>query len=198
MDVPHDPVSQDLVAHCRLMTTHIALLRAVNLPRHGKVAMTDLRSLPESLGFTDGQTLLQSGNLVFRGGTLTGTALERRLEIEAIRRFDLETTFFVRTAAEWRALIERNPFPSEAKSDPGHLVVMFLAKAVKADQVSALQDAITGREIARGTGRELYIIYPDGIGRSRVTNLLIERKLDTRCTGRNWNTVLKLNAAANR
>jgi uncharacterized protein (DUF1697 family) len=41
-----------------------------------------------------------------------------------------------------------------------------------------------------------YIVYPDGIGRSRLTNQLIEKMLGTRGTGRNWNTVLKLDALA--
>ena len=47
----------------------------------------------------------------------------------------------------------------------------------------------------RANGRELYIVYPDGIGRSKLTNQLIERMLGTRGTARNWNTVLKLAAA---
>jgi uncharacterized protein (DUF1697 family) len=53
---------------------------------------------------------------------------------------------------------------------------------------------VKGREVIRHKGRELYIVYPDGIGRSKLTNTLIERRLDTRGTGRNWNTVTKLAA----
>ena len=45
-------------------------------------------------------------------------------------------------------------------------------------------------------GRELYISYPEGIGTSKFTHTLIEKTLATRCTGRNWNTVLKLGAIA--
>jgi uncharacterized protein (DUF1697 family) len=174
----------------------IALLRAVNLPNHGKVSMADLRALMEAVGFEDARTLLQSGNLVFRGSAHTGAALERQLETETARRFDLETDYFVRSAAEWRGIVDRNPFPAEARNDPSHLVVMFLKAAVKAEPVAALQAAISGREIVRGAGREIYVIYPDGIGASRLTNVVIERKLGTRSTGRNWNTVLKLAALA--
>ena len=60
----------------------------------------------------------------------------------------------------------------------------------------ALQAAITGPEVVRADGAHAYIIYPDGVGRSRLTHALIERKLGTRGTGRNWNTVLKLAALA--
>jgi uncharacterized protein (DUF1697 family) len=43
-------------------------------------------------------------------------------------------------------------------------------------------------------GRQGYFVYPDGVGNSRLTITLIEKKLGTRGTGRNWNTVLKLAA----
>jgi uncharacterized protein (DUF1697 family) len=62
--------------------------------------------------------------------------------------------------------------------------------------VTALQKAIVGREIVRAQGRSAYIVYPDGIGRSKLTAAMIEKKLGTRGTGRNWNTVLKLAALA--
>jgi uncharacterized protein (DUF1697 family) len=78
-------------------------------------------------------------------------------------------------------------------------VVIFLKEAIKPAAVAALQAAIAGREIARGEGknvREVYITYPDGIGNSKVTNTLIEKKLGARGTGRNWNTVRKLQALA--
>ena len=45
------------------MTTHIALLRAVNVGGHGAVAMAALRALATELGLEDVRTLL-SGNLV--------------------------------------------------------------------------------------------------------------------------------------
>jgi len=72
-----------------------------------------------------------------------------------------------------------------------------LRRAPDAKAVKALQAAIQGREVVRASGTHLYIVYPDGVGRSRLTNALIEKKLDTRGTARNWNTVLKLNALAN-
>ncbi len=178
------------------MTTYIAVLRGINVGGHKPVAMSDLRGLLEELGFSDVRTLLQTGNLVFPGGARTGGALERLLETEAAKRLDLKTTFLVRTAKEWQAVIAKNPFREEAKSDPGHLVVAFLKDAPQASAVRSLQAAIRGPEIIRAQGKQLYIVYPAGIGRSKFTNKLIEDTLDTRATGRNWNTVLKLAALA--
>ncbi len=175
---------------------HIALLRAVNLAGHNKVGMADLRQLLVGLGFDDAQTLLQSGNLVFSGGSKTVASLEQTLEKAAARQLGLETDFFVRTAKEWQAIVDANPFPREAQDDPSHLVAVILKADVSAAGVTALQKAIVGREVVRAKGRCAYIVYPDGIGRSKLTSALIEKKLGTRGTARNWNTVLKLAALA--
>src|SRR5262245_46265724 len=162
------------------MTIHIALLRAVNLAGHNPVTMADLRELLVHLGHTEGRSLLQSGNLVFVSHARTTGLLERGLERAAKTRLGLETPFFVRTADEWRALVAANPFPQEARRDPGHLIMMLLKDAPQPSAVTALQHAVSGREVVRVIGREVYIVYPDGVGRSRLTNALIERKLGTR------------------
>jgi uncharacterized protein (DUF1697 family) len=174
------------------MTIHVALLRAINLGQHNRVGMHELRELLAGLGFTEVRSLLHSGNLVFASGAATGAGLEASLEEASKKRLGLETDFLVRTAREWKTMVTDNPFPNEAKSDPAHLVVMFLKEAPDRKSVAALQEAIAGRETVRVKGRHAYILYPDGIGRSRLTTALIERKLGTRGTGRNWNTVLKL------
>ncbi|PYV08398.1 MAG: hypothetical protein DMG07_25950, partial [Acidobacteria bacterium] len=161
---------------------------------HKQVAMSDLRDLLSQLGFMDARSLLQSGNLVFRSNARTGVNLERLLEAEAEKRLGLRTDFLVRSAEEWKAVVARNPFPDEAERDPAHLLVMFLKDAPDVKNVEALQAAITGPELVRAQGRQAYIVYPSGIGRSRLTSTLIEKKLATRGTGRNWNTVLKLGA----
>ena len=104
------------------ITPQIALLRGINVGGHKKVAMAKLRGLLADLGFTDVQSLLQTGNLVFRGGSSTGAGLERLLEIEAEKRLELRTSFVVRTGEELEAVIARNPFGEAAESDPSHLV----------------------------------------------------------------------------
>ncbi len=174
------------------MKFHLALLRAVNVAGHQRVAMADLRGLLTRLGFADARSLLASGNLVFRSKAQPTAQLERLLEAEAAKRLDLATDFFVRTAEEWHAIVAANPFPKEAKRDPSHLLVMTLKAAPKPAAIKSLEAAITGPETLHVTGREAYLVYPAGIGHSRLTTALIEKKLGTRGTGRNWNTVLKL------
>jgi len=178
------------------MPIQIALLRAINVGGRAPVAMADLRDLLTRLGLVEPRSLLQSGNLVFRGGPGTGAELERLLETEAEKQLGLRTDFFVRTGTEWKAVVASNPFRREAERDPSHLLVMFLKDLPDAGSVKAVQAAITGPEVVRAKGRQLYIVYPEGIGRSRLTGTLIEKKLGGRGTARNWNTVLKLAALA--
>ncbi len=176
------------------MATYVGLLRAVNLGSHNKLAMSDLRELLTKLGMKDAQTLLQSGNLVFGSDGRTTAELERVLEAEVAKRLGVKTDVFVRIAKEWKALIESNPFPKEAKVDPAHLVALVTKEAPAAAAVRELQKAIKGREVVKVVGRCAYIVYPDGIGHSRLTGAVIDKQLGTSGTGRNWNTVLKLGA----
>ena len=162
------------------MAVQIALLRAINLGAHNKVGMSDLRAFFEDLGFENPRTLLQTGNVVFRSD-LKGNKIESLLEKEAAKRLGLKTDFIVRTAAEWDRIIARNPFPKEAKSDPGHLVLM----SCKTAPGKNLKVTGAKREVVKALGKDVYIVYPDGIGRSRL-------KIHAVGTGRNWNTVLKL------
>ena len=178
------------------MTIYVALLRGINVGGHKLVAMADLRDLLTQLGFADARSLLQSGNLVFRSDARTGSGLERLLETETENRLGLRTDWFVRTAQEWQAVVAHNPFRREAERDPARLLVIFLKEAPDVKSVKGLQAAITGPEIVRAAGKHAYLVYPNGVGRSRLTNALIERKLGTSATGRNWNTVLKLGALA--
>ena len=174
------------------MTTFVGLLRAVNLGGHQQIAMSVLREFATDLGFLDVRTILQSGNIVFGAERGSVKDLEDLMESKARGKLRLATDFFVRSANDWKVLVAKNPFPDEAERAPGRLIVMFLKDAPRADALTALRGSIRGREVVEIVGKQAYIIYPDGVGRSRLTNAAIEAKLGTRATGRNWNTVLKI------
>ncbi|MBV9541411.1 MAG: DUF1697 domain-containing protein [Alphaproteobacteria bacterium] len=174
---------------------HIALLRAVNVGGQ-KVTSAELKALFAAIGFKDAVTLLNSGNVVFTSTKRTGAALETYLAAEAKKRLGLDTDFMVRSAKEWRAIVDANPFPKEARTDPARLVVVMLTGAADKKAVAALEAANPGREVIRGHGTHLYIHYPDGQGESKLTVQLMLKHLGHRATARNWNTVLKLLALA--
>lgn len=177
------------------MAPFIALFRAVNVGGTGLVSMAGLRDLASAIGLEDARTLLQSGNLLFRARGAKPGALEARLEAEAVARLGLKTVVFVRSAQEWQRVIERNPFGKEADADPGRLLVLALKHEPGPEAVRALRASIKGRELVECVGRQLYAVYPDGAGKSKLTTAVIERALATPVTARNWNTARKIAAA---
>ena len=164
---------------------YVVLLRGINVGGNKKVSMADLRALAERLGFEEPKTILNSGNLVVRGRKLAAAAIEK------LFRPKLDCEVFVRTIDEWETIVANNPFKKE-ESDPARLHVMCLRDAPDAKAVAAARAAIVGRERIEVRGREAYLVYPDGMGQSKFTNAVIEKKLGTQGTARNWNTVLKL------
>ena len=174
------------------MTSFVALLRGINVGGYKAVSMTALRELGESLGFAEVATLLQSGNLIFKAKDSNAGKIEADLAKAAEKKFGHRIDFFVRDGKEWKAIMARNPFGAEAADDPSHLVVMCLRDKPGAKALDLLKAAIKGREYFHAEGRGLYLVYPDGVGRSKLTGALIEAKLGTSGTGRNWNTVRKI------
>jgi uncharacterized protein (DUF1697 family) len=163
----------------------VALLRGINLGPHKRIAMAELRSIVESLGHTDVETYLQSGNVVFEPkpkakdlATALGAA------IAATTGHDVPVV--IRTAAELHDIVAANPYPVD---DPTRVVVAFLGAAVDlgdlalGDLSTYLPDELT---IA---GRELYVSVPNGQGRSKLMEQLTKRRLPTVLTVRNWRTV---------
>ncbi len=175
------------------MARLVALLRAVNLGPHRKVSSAQLVALATGLGFGNARTLINSGNLLF-DASQKPDAVEKRLEAASVKELGLVTEYFVRSAEDLDAVVAGNPFPREAKSDPSHLVVVFLERAATEARVKALRAAAAGRERVEAVGRDVVAYYPDGIGESKLTTRVIEKHVGCACTGRNWNTVGKLGA----
>lgn len=173
------------------MPAYIALLRAVNVGGQGAVAMPRLQAALTKAGYQEVRTVLNTGNVVLRTDR-AGTDLPSEIALALERGLKLRTEVLVRSAPEWTGVVERNPFPQMAREDPSHLLIVFLQRKAAAGGEASLRAAITGRETVKVVGREAYLTYPDGLGRSRVTLPLIEKHLGARGTGRNWNTVQKL------
>lgn len=178
------------------METYIVLLRGINVGGKNMVKMAELKAMLTELGFEEPQTLLQSGNVVFRTKKTSRDALEKRLREESEKRLGCTAEYFVRTREEWAELIEKNPFPEMAKKDPSHLLAVLLKSAPSANEVSEMQKLIKGPEEIRAGSEHFYITYPEGIGTSTVVKTPGWNKMVGIGTGRNWNTVLKLGEMA--
>jgi uncharacterized protein (DUF1697 family) len=173
-------------------TAVVCLLRAVNLGGHNAVKMDTLRGLCEPLGLENPRTLLQSGNLVFETSVKDMARLAKRIEQTMEQTFGFHSDVILRTAAEMRQVVEASPFAGRTGLHPAKLAVTFLA----ADPGDAAREAVrrlpVDPEELYIIGRELYVYYPNGLGRTKLQLKQIEKALKTAGTTRNWNTVTKL------
>jgi len=172
----------------------VSLLRAANVGGTGLIKMDALRAVYESLGLGDVRTLLQSGNVLFRSRLTDRRALVKRIVQEIERRLDVQVEVILRTLEELASIVDRGPELSP-RADKSKLLVMFLSAVPSAAAQEALKKWHKSKELKELLeirGPEIYLYYPDGVGRSKLTSSLIEGKLETSGTARNWNTLMKL------
>lgn len=163
------------------MPTHIALLRAVNVVGTGMLLMADLRTLCAKAGFTDVRTYIQSGNVVF-ASPLSAAAAKGKLEKAVAAKLGKHCRVLLRSADELERVIDSNPFPEAAANQ---LLVLFLDDAPPKTAIADWK--IPGRERLALHGRELYVHFPEGQGKSKLKVPFADVG-----TGRNLNTVRKL------
>jgi uncharacterized protein (DUF1697 family) len=177
------------------MPAIICLLRGVNVGGHNKIAMDALRDVCSSLKLRSPKTYIQSGNVVFGTTERDLGRLAKRIEdcIEKGHRF--RPAVMLRTSAELRDVVARNPFALRKGLDPAKLVVSFLAQAPSAAEAKLMSGIKVGPEELHVSGRELFIYFPDGQGHSKLP-VALDRAAKIPATARNWNTVLKLLAMA--
>jgi uncharacterized protein (DUF1697 family) len=176
---------------------YAVFLRGINVGRAKQVAMADLRATLEGLGYEDVTTLLRSGNAVFSAPRRSAATLEREIEQALKTELGLESTCLVRTGAELRKVVDADPF-GEAASNGSRYLALFLSAEPSA---AALREhdprALAPEEIRLGD-RAIYQWCPNGFLEAPALGPFVEKHLGVRATGRNWNTVTKLLALAER
>jgi uncharacterized protein (DUF1697 family) len=175
--------------------THVALLRGINVAGRNKVAMVDLRQVVSSLGHTEVSTYIQSGNVVFTAADSPSLAAD--LERAIRDSLGVSPSVVVLTRDELAEVIRDNPYLHEPNPRAVHAV--FLTEPPAPATADALADAMrrtgaTGStDTAQLIGRTIYLHTPDGFGRSKLAELIVQsRKADLTGTARNWATVTKL------
>jgi uncharacterized protein (DUF1697 family) len=174
------------------MPVVISLLRAINVGGYAAIKMADLRALHESMKFKDVQTYIQTGNVVFRTDEKDMAKLAKRIQGAIAKKFEVTTGVMLRTVAEMREVVAKNPFAKRRNVEPNKLHVSFLdAKLTPSacDQLRALP-LVTEEMIPIGS--ELFIYCSNGMGKAKVPWAKVDKICATRGTARNWNTVMKL------
>jgi uncharacterized protein (DUF1697 family) len=174
------------------MAAIISMLRGVNVGGHNKIKMEALRALYESLKLQKAQTYVQSGNVIFETDERDMARLAKRIEDGMEQKFGFRPDVILRTAAEMRDVVARNPFAKRRGIEPGKLLVSFLATHPEKEAREKVRQMKCDPEELLIEGREIYIYFPNGAGRSKLNWAGLGKVLKTPATGRNWNSVRKM------
>jgi uncharacterized protein (DUF1697 family) len=167
---------------------YVALLRAINLAGHNRISMAELRDVFASIGAEQVTTYVQSGNVVFdASGRAKKVAAAAEAEIST--RLGLDIAVLIRTRKQLAGIVAANPFASKEAS---RLYLTFLQEPASAERVRALDPGAGAQDEFQVHGREIYLHFPGGYGRSKLSNAYFEKQLGVVATTRNWKTVSTL------
>jgi uncharacterized protein (DUF1697 family) len=171
------------------VAVYVALLRGINVGRHRRISMADVKDVFAAAGAEEAMTYLQSGNVVFETPA-SAAKLAPMLEKELKRCLGYDISVVVRTGTQLAQLVAKNPFPNE--SDAKKLHVAFLDSTPRRGRARPLDPERVAPDEFRVAGRHVYLHYPSGYGRSKLTNDYLEKQLGVGSTMRNWRTVTAL------
>lgn len=173
----------------------VALLRGINVGGANRLPMANLRETMQVLGFENVATYIQSGNVVFDTSapdTSGEMALAVRIREAMVERHGVDVPVVLRSADELLRIVTVHP-AAESGIDPKLLHVLFLDRE-PCDTGEAIDPQRYEPDHWTVTGREVYVTYPNGSARSKLTIDVFERALGVAATARNLNTVRKLAA----
>lgn len=172
---------------------HVALLRGINVGGKNKLPMKALVALMEELGAQEVRTYIQSGNVVFGGTATLAKAMAKKLPAAIADAHGLTVPVVIRSAAEFRDAVDSNPYADD-DLDPKLLHVGFLAAKPTKAAGAALDPDRSPPDTFVLRGRELYLHFPNGAARTKLTSAYLDRTLGTTTTARNWRTVERIMA----
>jgi uncharacterized protein (DUF1697 family) len=181
-----------------MMNVVISMLRGVNVGGHHKIRMDALKALYESLGLCNVQTYVQSGNVIFSTKERDIERLAIEIENSIERSLGFRPPVIVRTVAELREVIRKNPFAARQGIEPAKLHFMFLARDPGQEARDKMLTIKVEPEELHMEAREYYIYFPAGMGQSKLPTAAIAKTLKVPETGRNWNSVTKMLEIAGR
>lgn len=173
------------------MTTHLALLRGINVSGHNMMKMEALKTMLENIGFQNVRTYLQSGN-VFVDSEEDAAKVGFMIKQEIFKVFGHEVPTIVITKEDLEMCFKNSPFLKEKDVDTKKLYVAFVSVALKSENINDLKISQFKPDEASIDGNRIFIKYAVGAGKTRFDQKYIEKKLNVTATIRNWNTVTNL------
>ena len=173
------------------MPRFVALLRGINVGTAKRIAMADLRALLESLGYTQVQTLLNSGNATFTSSTRASTAkLAQTLHSAIAKSLGVDTYVIVKSAAEFATVVDGNLWATH-DLNPSRVLVTLTQDLAVLSTLTDLGAMAWGAEKLHIGPHAAYLWCAEGILESKAAVALLKGLADAGTT-RNWATVLKI------
>jgi uncharacterized protein (DUF1697 family) len=174
------------------MIRYVAFLRGINVGGHKIIKMADLRRMFESCGFTQVETYIQSGNVIFDSPEPDSRLLEHVIEQHLQEVLGYSVSIFVRTIAELAAIVEHCPFTSQVEHEHGQVYITFL-QSPPSSQVQRLVLSLTNEiDEYHIHHREIFTFCRKDQGASLFSNTLLEKTLGATATTRNRTTADKI------
>jgi uncharacterized protein (DUF1697 family) len=174
------------------MTTHLALLRGINVSGHNMIKMEALKGMLENIGFEKVQTYIQSGNVFVSTNEESAAKVGFVIKQEIFKVFGFDVPSIVISAADLKACLNNNPFLKEKEVDLKKLYVAFVSKELRSENINDLKISQFKPDMAHIDSNRIFIKYAVGAGKTRLDQKYIEKKLNLTATIRNWNTVTNL------
>jgi len=173
------------------MEKYAVFLRGINVGGKNIINMNDLKSALINKQFENVKSYINSGNIVLKH---KGSRQEAAQIIKELiqSQFKLSIEVIVKTEKELGMIIENEPF-SEKENDNSKKIVVMLSGKIDKEKALTIKDDERIEENFYSMNDLLYIYYHNGAGRSKFTLTYIEKKLNITATGRNWNTIIKMN-----
>lgn len=170
------------------MSRFIALLRGINVGGKNKIPMAKLCALCRDLGWVHVQSYIQSGNVVFTADGKSD-AHEAALEQSLERELKVSVPVIVRSARQWREYAKGNPFPDASMNEPNRVMLAVPKSRPKRDAENALRGRAANGEQIEQVGPVLWIHFPAGQAKTKLSPTLMDRFVGSSVTTRNWSTV---------
>lgn len=174
------------------MPRYVALFRGINVGKAKRIAMAELRTLLDALGYADVATLLNSGNAVFTGNAEPPDTHAARIREAVHRKLGVDAFVIVKSAKDVAAIVAGNALAKHA-SDDSRLLVAMTGDARRLAKVRALARGKWGAEKLHVGRHAAYLWCANGILESKVAVALL-KGLEETGTTRNWATLGKIHA----
>lgn len=156
------------------------------------IPMDALKKSYVSIGYSNPQHYIQSGNIVFSCSEKNTDKIAANITKVIAKDFGFEVPVLVRTNTAWKELIRRNPYLKNKKDDTAFLHACFLEHTPDSKTLELIRAGNYTEDRFEVVGNVVYLCCPGGYGKTKLNNSFWESKLKTRATTRNWKTILQL------